>query len=67
MLRRNSKNIHNLYCCSISQTHLPGYVEKADELKKGTVDEIVCVSVNDAFVMSAWGKEHKTGEPHEPY
>lgn len=44
------------------QTHLPGYVEKADEIKAGGVDEIVCVSVNDAFVLSAWGKEHKTGK-----
>lgn len=43
------------------QTHLPGYVEKAAELKSDGVDEIVCVSVNDAFVMSAWGKQHETG------
>lgn len=41
------------------QTHLPGYVEKADELKSEGVNEVVCVSVNDPFVLSAWGKEHK--------
>jgi len=40
-----------------SKTHLPGYVQKADSIKSGGVDEIVCVSVNDAFVMSAWGKD----------
>ena len=40
-----------------SAKHLPGYVEKADELKK-KVDEIWCLSVNDAFVMGAWGREH---------
>ncbi|GLH06429.1 hypothetical protein R5R35_010075 [Gryllus longicercus] len=42
-----------------SKTHLPGYVERADELKKGGVSEVICVSVNDPFVMDAWGKEHK--------
>lgn len=41
-----------------SKTHLPGYIEKADSIKSSDVAEIVCVSVNDAFVMSAWGKEH---------
>ena len=40
-----------------SAKHLPGYVEKADELKK-KVDEIWCLSVNDAFVMGAWGREN---------
>ncbi|XP_050513861.1 peroxiredoxin-5, mitochondrial [Diabrotica virgifera virgifera] len=43
-----------------SKTHLPGYVNKADDLKSQGVSEIVCVSVNDPFVMAAWGKEHKT-------
>lgn len=40
------------------QTHLPGYVDKAGELKASGVAEVVCVSVNDAFVVSAWGKAH---------
>ncbi|KAI4462845.1 peroxiredoxin [Holotrichia oblita] len=40
-----------------SKTHLPGYVKKADEMKKQGVSEIVCVSVNDPFVMAAWGKD----------
>ncbi|XP_023308424.1 peroxiredoxin-5, mitochondrial [Lucilia cuprina] len=45
-----------------SKTHLPGYVSSADTLKsEQKVDDIVCVSVNDPFVMSAWGKEHNAG------
>ena len=39
-----------------SARHLPGYVEKADELKSKGVDEIVATAVNDAFVMGAWNK-----------
>uniref|UniRef100_V5H1A9 Peroxiredoxin-5 n=1 Tax=Anoplophora glabripennis TaxID=217634 RepID=V5H1A9_ANOGL len=44
-----------------SKTHLPGYVNKADDLKKQGINEIVCVSVNDPFVMAAWAKDQKTG------
>lgn len=39
-----------------SAKHLPGFVEKADEIKAKGVDEIACTAVNDAFVMGAWGK-----------
>lgn len=39
-----------------SAKHLPGYVAKADEIKAKGVDEIVCLAVNDVFVMDAWGK-----------
>ncbi|KAJ2558960.1 peroxiredoxin type-2 [Coemansia sp. RSA 1933] len=42
-----------------SATHLPGYVNKADELKAKGADTIVCVSGNDFFVMDAWGKQEK--------
>lgn len=40
--------------CSVA--HLPGYVVSADDLKVKGVDAIICVAINDAFVMSAWGK-----------
>ena len=43
-----------------SAKHVPGYVEKSDELKKAGVDEIWCLSVNDAFVMGAWARDQKT-------
>jgi glutaredoxin/glutathione-dependent peroxiredoxin len=43
-----------------SQRHLPGFVDKAPDIKAKGVDEIACVAVNDAFVMGAWGKEQKT-------
>ena len=40
-----------------SARHLPGFVDKADELKGKGVDEIACVSVNDAFVLQAWARD----------
>ena len=41
-----------------SQKHLPGYVQKLNELKAQGVDMVACLSVNDAFVMKAWAEQH---------
>jgi glutaredoxin/glutathione-dependent peroxiredoxin len=43
-----------------SAKHVPGYVEQFSEFKAAGVDEIWCISVNDAFVMGAWAREQKT-------
>lgn len=47
------------YTPTCSAKHVPGYVEKFDNLKSRKVDEIWCVSVNDAFVMAHWGRDQK--------
>ncbi len=44
-----------------SAKHVPGYVANYDQLKSKKIDEVWCVSVNDAFVMGAWGKDQKAG------
>jgi len=45
-----------------SAAHLPGYVANADKIKEKGVDSVVCLSVNDAFVMSAWGADKNAEE-----
>ncbi len=46
--------------CSLK--HLPGFIEKAAEIRAKGIDSIVCLAVNDAFVMDAWAKERGTGD-----
>ncbi len=45
-----------------SAKHLPGFIQHADEIRGKGVDAIACVSVNDAFVMGAWGEVQKAGD-----
>jgi peroxiredoxin len=45
-----------------SNQHLPGFIDHADEIRAKGVDDIICMSVNDAFVMGAWGTERGAGE-----
>ena len=45
-----------------SEQHLPGYIAQASDIRAKGVDDILCVSVNDAFVMGAWGKDRGAGD-----
>lgn len=49
------------YTPTCSAKHVPGYVQHFEDFKAAGVDEIWCVSVNDAFVMGAWAREQQTG------
>jgi len=49
------------YTPTCSAKHLPGYVQNLPALKAKGVDEVWCISVNDAFVMGAWSKDQKAG------
>ena len=50
------------YTSVCSAKHLPGYVKNIDAFKSKGIDHVICISVNDPFVMSAWGKEHNVGD-----
>ena len=50
------------YTSVCSAKHLPGYINMYEEYKKKGIDKIICISVNDPFVMNAWGKENNAGE-----
>lgn len=51
-------SVPGAYTPTCSAKHLPGFVDKADELKAKGIDEIACTAVNDAFVMAAWAKDN---------
>ena len=50
-----------------SAQHLPGFIKHADEIKAKGVDSIVCIAVNDTFVMDAWGKDRGAGNKVEMF
>ena len=50
------------YTSVCSAKHLPGYVDSYEKYKSKGIDHIVCVSVNDPFVMDAWGKSQNVGD-----
>ena len=50
------------YTSVCSAKHLPGYVKMFEKYKEKGIDHIICISVNDPFVMNAWGKEHSVGD-----
>jgi peroxiredoxin (alkyl hydroperoxide reductase subunit C) len=50
------------YTSVCSAKHLPGYVNMFDQYKEKGIDHIICISVNDPFVMSAWGRDHNVDD-----
>ncbi|WP_417483245.1 peroxiredoxin [Maricaulis sp.] len=55
-------SVPGAYTPTCSAKHLPGFVQHAAEIKGKGVDTIACMSVNDVFVMNAWGKDQGVGE-----
>ena len=50
------------YTSVCSAKHLPGYVNNSEKYKQKGINQIICMSVNDPFVMNAWGKENNVGD-----
>jgi len=65
-LLKNKKSVifglPGAYTSVCSAKHLPGYVKNSEKYKQKGIDQIICVSVNDPFVMNAWGKENNVGD-----
>ena len=64
-LKNNKSVIFGLpgaYTSVCSAKHLPGYVKNSEKYKEKGIDQIICMSVNDPFVMNAWGKENNVGD-----
>ena len=49
------------YTSVCSAKHLPGYIKNVDQFKSKGIDQIICISVNDPFVMDAWGRANNVG------
>ena len=50
------------YTSVCSAKHLPGYINNIEKFKQKGIEQIICISVNDPFVMNAWGKENNVGD-----
>ena len=50
------------YTSVCSAKHLPGFIKSSEKYKEKGIDQIICMSVNDPFVMNAWGKENNVGD-----
>jgi peroxiredoxin len=50
------------YTSVCSAKHLPGYVKNYEKIREKGIDLVICISVNDPFVMNAWGKENNVGD-----
>ena len=50
------------YTSVCSAKHLPGYIKNYEKIREKGIDLVICISVNDPFVMNAWGKENNVGD-----